>query len=141
MKKLTKDFLQGNEILFVGYSSRNSAYSKGVYQALSNHNFKVYPYNTKENAAYDIKVYKKLDELPHMPQDAFILLYRENATKAVKQLIGSGVKRILFYSAKLADPEILKECEKAGIETAAGCPMMIYGTGFHKFHGFLAGVK
>jgi len=141
MNKLNNSFFQGNEVLFVGYSSRNGAYSKGIYQAFTNHNIKVYPYNTKENASYDIKVYKSLAELPSMPKNVFILLNKENTTKAVKQLIGKGVQRILFYSAKAVDQEILDECKKAGIETAAGCPMMIYGTGFHKFHGFLAGVK
>ncbi|MDF2537283.1 MAG: hypothetical protein K0S76_304 [Herbinix sp.] len=141
MRKLSKDFIKGNEVLFIGYSSRNSAYSKGIYQAFANHNIKVYPYNTKENATYDVKVYQSLTELPKIPENAFILLNRENTEKAVKQLIGRGVKRILFYNAKMADEKLLKECEKAGIETAAGCPMMIYGTGFHKFHGLLTGVK
>jgi len=139
--KLNKDFFKDGEVLFVGYSSRNSAYSKGVYQAFANHNIKVYPYNTKENATYDVKVYKSLSELPKMPKAAFILLNKENTAKAVKQLLGKGVNRILFYSAKNVEPAILKECETAGVEAAAGCPMMIYGTGFHKLHAFFAGVK
>ncbi len=141
MNKVSKDFLKDGKVLFVGYSSRNSGYSKSIYQAFVNNQMKVYPYNTKENASYDVKVYNKLAELPVMPKDAFILLNKENTTKAVKELIGKGVKRILFHSAKSVDPATLAECEKAGIETAAGCPMMVYGTGFHKFHGLLAGVK
>lgn len=141
MNKLTKDFFKGSEVLFVGYSSRNGAYSKSVYRALSNYNLKVYPYNTKENASYDMKVYKNLTELPNMPKNAFLLLNKENTAKAVKQLIGKGIDRILFYNAKNVDQETLEECKKAGIETAAGCPMMIYGTGIHKFHALLAGVK
>ncbi|HWT26667.1 MAG TPA: CoA-binding protein, partial [Mobilitalea sp.] len=111
MVKLNKDFFKDGEVLFVGYSSRNSAYSKGVYQAFANHNIKVYPYNTKENATYDVKVYKSLSELPKMPKAAFILLNKENTAKAVKQLLGKGVNRILFYSAKNVEPAILKECE------------------------------
>ena len=141
MNKLNKDFLKDSEVLFVGYSSRNNAYSKGIYQALTDHNIKVYPYNTKENATYDIKVYKSLAELPSMPKSAFILLNKENTAKAVKQLIGKGVTKILFRSSNKVDQQTLEECKKAGIETAAGCPMMIYGTGLHKFHALLAGVK
>jgi acyl-CoA synthetase (NDP forming) len=113
MKKLTKDFFKDNEVLFVGYSSRNSAYSKGVYEAFTNHNFKVYPYNTKENASYDVKVYKNLADLPTMPKNAFILLNKENASKTVKILIEKGVKKILFYNVKIADSETLKACEQA----------------------------
>ena len=141
MVKISKDFFKDNEVLFVGYSSRNSAYSKSIYQAFTNNQMKVYPYNTKDNATYDIKVYENLAELPIMPKSAFILLNKENTTKAVKELIGKGVKRILFHSAKSVDPAILQECEKAGIETAAGCPLMVFGTGIHKVHAFFAGVK
>ncbi|MBH1940833.1 CoA-binding protein [Mobilitalea sibirica] len=141
MKKLYTGFLADNELLFVGYSSRNNQYSKSIYQAFSNNGIKVYPYNTKENASYDIKVYKTLEELPKMPKAAFILLSRENTAKAVKQLADKGINKILFHSAKTADPAVIEECEKRGIETAIGCPLMLYGKGLHRFHGFLAGVK
>jgi len=141
MVKISKDFFKDGEVLFVGYSSRNNGYSKSIYQAFTNNQMKVYPYNTKENASFDIKVYKNLAELPTIPKNAFILLNKENTAKAVKVLIGNGVKRILFHNAKNVDAATLEECEKAGIETAAGCPMMVYGTGIHKFHAFLAGVK
>lgn len=141
MKKLYKGFFSDKEVLFVGYSSRNAAYSKELFKGFADNNIKVYPYNTKENATFDIKVYKSLAELPVMPKTAFILLNKENTAKAVKELMGKGVKRILFQNAKNVDPATVAECEKAGIETAAGCPLMIFGTGFHKFHAFFAGVK
>jgi acyl-CoA synthetase (NDP forming) len=141
MTKLYKDFFKDKEVLFVGYSSRNSAYSQEIFKTLTNNQMKVYPYNTKENAKYDVKVYQNLAELPLMPKTAFILLNKDNTTKAVKELLGKGVKRILFRSAKTVDPATLAECEKAGIETAVGCPMMVFGTGLHKFHALLAGVK
>jgi acyl-CoA synthetase (NDP forming) len=138
MSKLYKDFFKDQDILFVGYSSRNNAYSKEIYQAFVNNQKKVYPYNNKEKAEYDVKVYQKLEELPVMPKSAFVLLNKNNAAKAGKELIAKGVQRILF---RQADPEILAECAKAGVETAVGCPLMIYGTGIHKFHAFFAGVK
>ena len=141
MNKLSKDFLKDNEVLFVGYSSRNKAYSNSIYQAFTNHGYKVYPFNTKENASYDIKVYRKPEELPTMPKSAFVLLNKANASKAVRMLADQGVKKILFYSAKSVDEETQKLCEEKGIEMAAGCPMMIYGKGLHKLHGLLAGVK
>ena len=141
MVKVSKDFFKDGEVLFVGYSSRNNGYSKSIYQAFTNNQMKVYPYNTKENASFDIKVYKKLADLPTVPKNAFILLNKENTAKAVNELIGKGIKRILFHSAKNVDAATLEKCEKAGIETAAGCPMMVYGTGIHKLHAFFAGVK
>ncbi len=141
MNRLTGEFLKEQEILFVGYSSRNKAYSNLVYQAFMNHGFQVYPYNTKENAFYDIKVYRKLEELPHMPKSAFILLNKENTANAVRMLSERGVKRILFYSGRIVDEATEKLCEKYEIEMATGCPMMLYGKGLHKFHGLLAGVR
>ena len=138
MAKLNKNFFKEKEILFVGYSSRNSAYSKEIYQAFINNQIKVYPFNKKENATYDVKVYQRMEELPVIPKSAFVLLNKGNAANEVKELIDKGVKRILFRSA---DAETLAECEKAGVEATVGCPLMIYGTGFHKFHAFLAGVK
>ncbi len=141
MAKLSKDFIQDKEVLFVGYSSRNNAYSKDIFKAFSDHGIKVYPYNTRTDGNYDIKVYHKLEELPSLPKTAFVLLNKDNTGKAVKNLIDHGIKKILFRSKSYVDEATLAECNKSGIETAFGCPMMIYGTGFHKFHAFFAGVK
>lgn len=141
MVKLSKDFFNDSDVLFVGYSSRNKAYSNSVLQAFTSHNIKLYPYNNKDNTTYDTKVYKKLEELPVMPKTAYILLNKTNTSKAVKQLIENGFTKILFYSKTTVDPATLEECDKAGIVTAIGCPLMIFGTGLHKFHAFFAGVK
>ena len=139
MVKFSKNFFQDKEVLFVGYSSRNKAYSNGILQGFSNNDIKVYPYNTKENAAFDTKVYKNFDELPVMPKSAFVLLNKSNSDKVVKELIDKGVKKILFYSK--IEPQLQLECDKAGVEIAFGCPLMAYGKGMHKIHAFFAGVK
>lgn len=141
MIKLNRNFFTDKDVLFVGYSSRDTAYSKEIFKALTDNRIKVYPYNKKENATYDTKVYTKLEELPTVPKTAFILLNKDNTTKAVQELLPKGVKKILFRNRNLVDPAILAECEKAGVETAYGCPLMLYGTGIHKLHAFFAGVK
>lgn len=141
MVKFNKKFFDDSEVLFVGYSSRNVAYSNSILQAFTNNNIKVYPLNTKENAEFDTKVYKKLEELPDMPKTAYVLLNKENTAKAVKQLIENGFTKILFYSKNTVDSATLAECDKAGVITSIGCPMMIYGNGIHKLHAFFAGVK
>jgi acyl-CoA synthetase (NDP forming) len=141
MSKFNKDFIQDKEVLFVGYSSKNNAYSKEIFTAFSDHGIKVYPYNTRTDGNFDMKVYHKLEELPSMPKTAFVLLNKDNTSNAVKELVNHGIKRILFRSKSGVDEATLAECQKAGVETAFGCPMMVYGTGFHKFHAFFAGVK
>lgn len=144
MAKLTKEFFSNGEVIFVGYSgenSRNSAFSKQVYQAFVRSGIKVYPLNNKVNARYDIKVYNGLTDMPKVPKCAYVLLNRDNTRKVIKLLADNGVKRILFQNKKNVDLETLNECKKVGIETAVACPMMILGSGMHKIHGFFAGVR
>lgn len=142
MVKFSKNFFKNDDVvLFVGYSSRNKGYSNSVLQAFSNCQIRVYPYNTREDAAFDTKVYKKLDELPGVPTSAYVLLNKDNTKMAVTQLIDKGIKKILFYSKNTVDPATIEECDRAGVVTAIGCPLMVYGSGFHKLHAFFAGVK
>jgi len=141
MGKLKDEFLTDKEIIFMGYSSRNPQFSGSIYKAMTNAGYKVYPVNTKQGGKYDIKVYGSLSELPKIPSTAYVLMSNKNAGEAVKQLKDSGVKKILFHIGKTADKALLDECAAAGIETAVACPMMIFGSGLHKFHAFFAGVK
>jgi acyl-CoA synthetase (NDP forming) len=141
MSKLSEDFFINNEVLFVGYSSRNERYSREIYQAFANNGIRVYPLNNKENASYQVKVYKNLSELPAVPKTAYILMNRDKTGRIVKQLAEKGVKRILFHNAKYVDQATLEECKKLGIETTAACPMMLFGGGLHRVHGFFAGVR
>lgn len=141
MAKLSKDFLKNKELLFIGYSGRNNAFSKMVYEALVNKGIKVYPVNRKDKGEYDIKVYKSLDELQKIPQCAYVLLNQENAKNEIPLLAAKGVKKMLFQNNRVANPETLKICKDNGVEALVGCPMMVAGTGMHKFHAFFAGVK
>lgn len=140
MKKLNKEFFKGNEVIFIGYSSKNQPFSKMIYDAFTKSGIKVYPVNCKEGASYDVKVYKTLDELPKMPETAYLLLKKENVQKIINELKDKGIKRILFQSKSIADASILEDCSKMGIETMVACPMMGFGTGFHRIHAFFAGV-
>lgn len=141
MKNLKNEFFTEKEILFIGYSSRAPQLSSMIYKAFTDAGMKVYPVNPKSSEKYDVKVYKDISELPKVPSIAYVLLNNENAKAAVKQLKGSGVKKILFHRGKTADQSLLDECKEAGIETAVACPMMVFGSGLHKLHAFFAGVK
>ncbi len=141
MSKIEKEFFVGNEVLFIGYSGKNQGFSKSIYQAFMDNGIKVYPVNTKPGGSYDVKVYNSLEELPRIPETAFVLLNRDRALNAVKELAAKGIKRIQFQNRRSADAMVLSECSKLGIETSVACPLMKFGSGFHKFHGFLAGVR
>lgn len=141
MKKINKDFFKGNEVLFVGYSSRNKAFCSSIINAFSKNGFKVYPMNSRTKDGFDVKVYQDFAELPKVPETAYVLLKSDNARNVIKPLKENGVKRILFQNNSVADQSILDQCEEMGIETAVGCPMMLFGSGLHRIHGFFAGVK
>ncbi len=142
MSILNKDFFDGNEVLFVGYSGgKNQPFCKMIYEAFTKNGIKVYPTNTKTEGNYDVKVYRSLSDLPKIPKTAFVLVNKENARKELKELYENGIKRILFQSKRNIDDSILDECSKMGIETIVACPMMKFGTGFHRIHAFFAGVR
>ena len=141
MTKFSKDFFNDKEVLFVGFSSKNKPFCMSIYKAMTNNGIKVYPMNNKSNSNFDIKVYKDFNELPKVPQSAFVLLNKNNAKKVIGQLKDKGIKKILFQSKMTADSEILNQCQQMGMETAIGCPLMLYGSGLHKLHGFFGGVK
>lgn len=141
MKKLCKDFFDSKELLFIGYSHRNEKFCKQVFQALVNSGIKVYPMNNKSSSGFDVKVYKDFSELPKVPKCAYLLINKENTRKIINQLKEHGVERVLFQNNKVFDSAILEECSAKGIETAVACPMMLFGSGFHKIHAFFAGIR
>lgn len=141
MSKLSKEFFQENEVLFLGYSSKNEGFSKMVYNAFLKNGIKVYPVNKKEGGSYEVKVYKSLEDLPKIPKTAYVLLNKENTRMVIKDLINKGITKILFQNKKSVDNSIIEECARVGIETAVACPMMKFGSGIHRIHGFFAGVK
>ena len=141
MAKLSRGFFTDNEILFMGYSGSSQAFSKSIYKAFTDAGLKVYPVNPKKSDSYEVKVYNDIDELPKVPATAYILLNNKDVKNTVRELKEKGVKKILFQLGKTADKEILDDCAAVGIEAVVGCPMMVFGKGLHRFHGFLAGVK
>lgn len=141
MRNLKNEFFTEKDILFIGYSSRAPQFSNMIYKAFTDAGIKVYPINPKSSSNYTIKVYHDISELPKVPSTAYILLNNNNAKSVVKQLKDCGVKKILFHRGRTADQSLLDECKQAGIETAVACPMMMFGSGIHRLHGLLAGVK
>jgi len=141
MKNLREKFFAEGEVLFMGYSSRAPQFSNSIYNAFTNAGIRVYPLNPKTSEKYNVKVYHDLSELPKIPSVAYILMNNENAKTAVQQLKNYGVKKIMFHRGKTADQTLLNECKDAGIETAVACPLMLFGSGIHKIHAWLAGVK
>jgi predicted CoA-binding protein len=141
MKKVSKNFFDNQEIVFIGYSRKYESFCKSIFQTLSNAGIKVYPVNNRSDARFDIKVYRDFSELPKIPSFAYVLTNQTNTGKLIPQLQEKGIRKILFQSKKNVDQATLDLCREKGIETAVGCPMMLYGSGIHKIHAFFASVR
>lgn len=144
MIQISKNYFTGGEVLFVGYSgtaSKNAAFGRTVYQAFRKNGIKVVPFNSKASSQYDQKVYHQLSDVPAMPKTAYLMINKSNASGMIDQLAEAGVSKILFQSRNNVDSTLLDRCKALGVETVVACPMMIFGTGIHRFHAFLAGVK
>jgi predicted CoA-binding protein len=139
--KATKDFLIGPGVIFAGFSSRHEAFCLMVSDALQKNGFEVYPYNPNAGTAFQVKVYRALTDIPPGAASAYVLTNSSHTESLVEELAGRGVRRILFNGKGSVSEDTLRRCQELGVETAVACPMMLYGGGFHKFHGFLSGVR
>jgi len=141
MTKLTKDYFTNNEVLIVGFPLNGDASMKMILPAFLRNNISVLALNGDyKGEDVGIKVYKSFEELPKVPECAYIYLARENITPWIDQMAKAGIKRVLFHSKKDVDPSDVERTQKAGMETAIACPMMLLGKGIHRLHKFLAGV-
>lgn len=137
-----KDFFTNNEVLFIGVSSNPQSFSRSVYNDFVKAGIKVYPINTNSFKVEGTEVYSDINQLPKLPECAYILLNNENTKKAVESLKGKGIKKILFHNNKTVDTNTLNECKQLGIEAFVACPKMMISKGpIHKIHGFIAGVR
>jgi acyl-CoA synthetase (NDP forming) len=139
-RRLSRSFFYASEVLFVGYSTKHGAFCRMVYDAFEKTGARVYPFNPKGGAG-PVTVFDSLDKIPAKPNFAYIITNKTVTAGLVDDLAARGVMRVLFNSTMSVDQATLARCAELGLETAVACPMMGLGGGFHKFHGFLAGVR
>ncbi len=137
-----RTFFPKKEVVFIGLSSDPRSFSRKVYQDFTNAGFKVYAVNKRKFREPDLEVYSSVNQIPEVPECAYILLSKEKTRKAVEDLKGTGIKKLILQSSKTVDQETLDECIKMGLETVVACPRMFLSKGLmHRLHGFFAGIK
>lgn len=136
------NFFTNNEVLFIGVSNNPKSFSRSVYKDFIKAGIKVYPVNTKRFMINEEEVFRSVEQLPKLPECAYILLSKENTKLAVESLKGKGIKKILFHSRATVDESTLNECKESGIEAYVACAKMIISKApIHKMHGLIAGVR
>jgi predicted CoA-binding protein len=139
-KRISRSFFLAKELLFIGYSKRSEGFCKNVKEAFEKSGATVYAVNPNGGPS-GMQVYASIDAVPAKPDFAFVLTNKATTSRLVESLASRGVRRVLFNSSMSVDKATLERCAKLGMETAVACPMMALGGGFHRFHGFLAGVR
>ena len=139
-KKLSKEFFLNNEALVLGYPLQDDMSMKLILKAFLDNGIRVLAMNAQATGDADVKLYKSFDELPHIPETAYIFLDKPDIDAWIEPMAAHGIRRVLFHSKKDVDPAQLAACQKTGMETAVACPMMLLGRGIHRLHAFLAGV-
>lgn len=137
---IPRSFFEAEEVLFVGYSKKNEAFCKGVADAFEKRGAAVYPVNP-DPSKFARTVYADPSAVPARPKFAYVLTGKRRNVELVEALASLGVERVAFQSSMSADKELLARCAELGIKAVVACPMMALGGGFHRFHGFLAGVR
>lgn len=137
--KVPSSFFEAKSLLFVGYSKRHAAFCKSIREAYESRGASVFPVNPGVGP-YDVKVYASIAEVPVAPDLALVLTNKSRNEGLLGELAAKGVKRVLFGSKVSADAAILARCAALGMEGAIACPLEALGKGFHRFHGWLAGI-
>ncbi len=137
--KVSPAFFEADSIMFVGYSKRHAAYSKSVREAFEKRGTAVHPVNPGAGP-YDVKVYASVADVPASPSLAVVITNKSRNAELLETLAAKGVKRVMFGSRVSADASTLERCASLGMEGAVVCPLQALGTGFHRFHGWIAGV-
>jgi hypothetical protein len=140
MKKIDKNFIVDNQLLFLGVAKKYKMFCNGAYKAFEKNGIKVFPVKIDE-AGCKFDSFNSINEIKNLPKTAYSILDTPDNKIIIKELKKKGVKKILFHSKNIIDDELLSQCENLGLEVAVSCPLMLYGKGFHRFHGFLSGVK
>lgn len=138
--KIDRSYFQAESVLFVGYSSRNIAFCRKVREAFEKAGTRVLPVNPSGNVAGEA-VYPSVEAAPGTVDFAVVLTKKERNVTIAEDLARAGVKRVAFANSLCADRAVLDRCADLGMEAAVACPLMALGGGFHRFHGFLAGVR
>lgn len=138
--RISRSFFKAEEALFVGYSRKTEPFCAGVKAAFEEAGTTVYAVNPAGRVGA-VETYASIEAVPARPELAYVLTNKERSARMVEALAAKGVKRVAFQSKMSADPATLARCAELGMEAVVACPMMALGGGFHRFHGWLSGVR
>ncbi len=137
--RVPASFFQAREVALIGYSRRHAAFCSEIKTRLEALGSTVYPVNPNPGE-FGVPVYGGVAAIPSSPELAVVLTNKSRNAELLPALAAKGVRRVAFGSSVSADAGTLALCAGLGMEGVVACPLMALGGGFHRFHGWLAGV-
>lgn len=140
MQKLNKGFIN-TSLLVCGCTPKDKAHMNILHKDLTEQGIELFILSAKPETTVDFKTYDQLQDLPKIPDCAYILSDRDKTSEILQNVVDLGIKKILFYSSACFSLEDEMKCKQMQIETRCGCPILFSDVLPCRIHAFLGGYK
>lgn len=139
MKKTIYQFVQNNKLAIAGVSRNKNKWGHSLFNMLRNKGYEVFPINPYTDEINGVRCYRDISQLPEDIENIIITLSPDKSEALVRQLPGSGIRRVWFHKGGgpgTHTQSALEYCVLKGIETIHDlCPLMFFpNAGIHKLH-------
>ncbi len=133
------DFLAQKRIAFVGVSRDPKQFANGVYRALKQRGYQLYPVNPHAEQLEGDRCYPAVSRLPESVEGVLVMVPPAAAEEVVRDCGEAGIRRVWLGNGAVS-PEAVRYCRERDIAVVDGaCPMMFAEpVGFgHRCHRFV----
>ncbi len=141
MKLTIQAFINAKRIAIVGASGNKENFGRLLMTECAKLGYDVLPVNPRYEEVNGIPCIPSVTELPKAFKSVILTVPPSLTDQIVEQCIGTHIERIWMIQGvgRGAYSEAAhKRCNENNIEVVYGfCPLMYYGGGLHKFHGWI----
>lgn len=133
------DFLKQKSLAIIGVSRGGKKFGNACYKELKAHGYQVFPINPHAEMIQGERCFSSLSALPEPVGGVLLTLPPVEAEKAVKEIAGSGIKRVWMHSGTESEKAI-RFCQDNGIGVVHGECILMYAEPlvfFHRMHRFV----
>ena len=138
MKKTIQAFLDSEKIAIAGASPNKDNFGRSLMIEIEKAGKEIFPINPKYAEIEGRITVPTARELQRDIESLIIAVPPQLTEEIVSQCIGSGIKRVWMVRGMgkgAYSKEAHELCIQNKIDVVYGfCPLMFFGTGFHKFH-------
>lgn len=140
-QRIDRAFFDEDHVVLAGWTPRHGAWFDSVIKAFETQGTTVHLVSPRGGTHNGKTVHPTLDTLPVTPGLVCVFTRKETSATLVPALQARGIRKVAFASSLSGDTTLVQACRDRGMEAVTACPLMALGTGFHRLHGWLAGVR